>query len=103
MIASVNYGECRIYPGQTFHPSTGDCSCGGNHRGPWVVIRAALRNEFGGVTRTVELDQAGEGTAWQYAYDESHRAAYPATAHSVQVQMRDGSWTNATIIEGTLS
>lgn len=64
------------------------------------MVKIALRNEFGGVTRTVELPDWEHGKAWQYAYDEGHRVAYPATRLSVQVQMRDGSWCNGTILEG---
>ena len=62
-------------------------------------MRVALRNEFGGIARTVDLDPADEGTAWQYAYGPEHRNAYPYTRNSIQVAMRDGSWINATILE----
>ena len=62
------------------------------------ILTVALRNEFGGVTRTVNLEVDDEGTSWQYRYDEAHREAYPATRKSVQVRMLSGEWVEGTIL-----
>lgn len=65
---------------------------------PAGTVRIALRNNFGGVTRAVELPVSDVGSAWDYMYDTAHREAYPATRDSVQVRMADGSWCNGTIL-----
>jgi hypothetical protein len=44
-----NHNPCPAYPDQWYNKSTGDCSCGGNHRGPVTASKCIV----GGCNLTV--------------------------------------------------